>query len=252
MALLDLLRWRLRMLRLALTLKPIAGAEEGEGEGESKAGEGKEGAGGAGGSGEGEGSGGEGEGEGEGVTKDDDWQTKARKHERAAKAERKKREEAERRLKEKDDEDKTEQEKAVEKAREEGKTAAATEAEKDRRHDRLEAKCATIAARGIKLGEGDDEKTVKFADPDDAQVYIERAIREGDVDEDDIFDGEGKVNADALTDALADLLKSKPHLQAGDGKTPPGNADTRKGGTQGNSPDEVADEYLKNKYADTK
>ena len=40
-------------------------------------------------------------------------------------------------------------------------------------------------------------------------------IRNGDLDEDDLFDDKGKVDSDALTEALGELIDAKPHLVAG-------------------------------------
>lgn len=163
------------------------------------------------------------------VEKDDDWQAKARKHERAAKKARKEAEEAARKLKALEDADKSEQEKAIEKAKEEGRKEASTEAEKARRSDRLEVAVTRLAAKGFKVGEDEDAKTVRFRDAEDALVNIERSLGD-EVDEDDIYDSEGKVNADALQAALAELAERKPHLVE-DGKTPKpsGDADGGKG-----------------------
>jgi hypothetical protein len=163
------------------------------------------------------------------VEPDDDWKAKSRKNEtRAKKAEREARELRER-LEKLESESKTEHEKAIEAARKEEREKVQSEAEKERRHDRLESKCVSLGAKGFEIGEGDDAQTVKFADPDDALIYVERAIRSGDIDESDIFDDEGKVNADALKTALGDILESKPHLRAKDNGKPNGSADTRKG-----------------------
>jgi hypothetical protein len=172
------------------------------------------------------------------VAKGDDDKTIARKHEKWAKRERAKaekerkaREKLEAELKKLRDADKSDQEKALEKAREEGKTEALTEAQKERRADRLEAQTIKLAARGFKVGAGDDAETAKFADPDDALVYVERAIAKGDVDEDDIFDEDNKVKADGLRSALAEILEEKPHLREdgkGSGK-PKGDPDRGKG-----------------------
>lgn len=116
-------------------------------------------------------------------------------------------------LKERQDADKSEQEKALDKAREEARGEARSEAEKERRADRLEVAVARLAARGVKVG--DEEALQRFEDPEDAQTFLERAIRNGVVDEDDIFDADGKVNNDAIAAALSDILKAKPRLAAG-------------------------------------
>jgi flagellar biosynthesis/type III secretory pathway protein FliH len=133
-------------------------------------------------------------------------------------------------LQKREDADKSEQQKAVDKAREEGKTEAQQAAEKERRQNRLEVAVTRLAAKGIKVGEGEDAKTVRFADPEDALVHLERAIATEEVD--DPFDDQGKVKADALSEALTELLERKPHLQAKEEETPKpaGDADAGKGG----------------------
>lgn len=218
MALLDRIRYRLRMLRLGWTIKPMAGAEDPPPEPDPKKDDpepdpkkddpepdpGK-------------------------VEPDDDWKTKSRKNEAQAKRERREREKLEKELAELRDKDKSEQEKAIEKAREEARNEALTEADKERRADRLEAAVTRLALKGIEIGEGDEKKTVKFADSEDALLHIERAISRGDVDSDDIYDDEGKVKTDALTTALTELLERKPHLADGERPKPKGDPDTGKG-----------------------
>lgn len=163
------------------------------------------------------------------VEADDDWKAKARKHERETKRLRKQLEERERKIKEREDEEKSEHEKALEKAREEARKEALTEAEKERRGDRLEVAVTRLSTRGFKIGDGEDAKTVRFADSDDAIVHLERAIARGDIDAEEIYDSEGKVNTDALTTALGELLERKPHLADGERPTPKGDPDARKG-----------------------
>lgn len=211
-----------------LVLPAMTGADDGDGDGDGSgdgdgAGEGEGEGDGDGGDGEGDGkpSGdgdGDGDGDGEEKGKDDDWKWQARKHERRSKAEKKKREEAEAKLKKREEADKSEQEKAVDKAREEGRTSALTEAEKERRSDRLEVAVTRLANKPIEIGEGDDKKKVRFADSDDALVFIERAIDRGDIDADEIFDDNNRVKADALKGELAELLETKPHYQAASGE----------------------------------
>lgn len=144
------------------------------------------------------------------------WEKRAKRgnNDAAAKRERKKREAVEAKLRQRDDADKSEQEKAIEAARKEAREEALGEAEKDRRSDRLEVAVTRLAAKGVKVGDDDDAETVRFADPEDALLHLERAIDRGDVDEDDIYNENGRPNADAVTDALADLLTAKPHLRA--------------------------------------
>lgn len=188
------------------------------------------------------------------IDKDDDWQAKARKHERAAKRERTKREEAERKLTDRDKADQTDHEKAVEAAREEGKTEAQKEAEKERRSDRLEVAVTRMASKGVEIGEGDEAKTVKFADPEDAQLRIERAVSRGEIDADDIFDDEGRVKTEALTDELVAIATKNPHLVGeGDRPKPKGDPDARKGDTTKTDLESMTPEdHAKRKYGDKK
>lgn len=149
------------------------------------------------------------------ITPDDDWQAKARKHERDLKKERKERQRLEAALKERETADLSDHEKALADAREEGKNEALSAAEQERRSDRLEVAVTRLAAK-------------KFEDTEDALTFIERQIARGDLDADDIFDTEGKVNTDALNTALEELLKAKPQLAV---TTPgPGKNDAGKGG----------------------
>lgn len=157
------------------------------------------------------------------IKPDDDWKAKARKNEARAKRERKAREEAERKLAEREAEGKSETERLVESAREEAKREALAEAEQERRSDRLEVAVTRAASRGIKLGDGDDAETHKFADPDDAVLHLERAIDRGDVDADDVFDDDGRPIPDEVGKALATILDEKPHLRA----TPNGDRSSR-------------------------
>lgn len=188
------------------------------------------------------------------VKSDDDWRTKARKHENAAKRERKAREEAERKLREREDANKSEHEKALEQARKEARTEALTEAEKERRADRLEVAVTRLASRGVTVGEGDDAKSVRFADAEDALLNVERAISRGEIDTDDIYDSEGKINNEALTTALAELATAKPHLlDSAERPKPKGDPDTRKGepaksDLEGMTPED----HAKRKYGATK
>jgi hypothetical protein len=180
-----------------------------------------------------------------------DWKAYARKHEREAKKERKAREEAERKLSERDDADKSEHEKAVEAARQDGEKTAREKALAELRNDRLEVAVARLA-NGITVKDGDEEKTLRFADPEDAMLHIEQAIRAGDVDSDDIFNNEGKVQTDALGIALSELLERKPHLQAvnGDAKRTRGESDAGKGsgGSKGLE-DYSVEDHLKHQQA---
>jgi hypothetical protein len=194
------------------------------------------GSGSGGGSGDGGGKGGDGGGSGSGGSgssddndndNDDDdsgtgeidWKKMARRHEREAKKERKAREAAEAKVTERETADQSEHEKAVKTAREEGEKTAREAADKERRGDRLENATIKLAGKGIKVkvteGDKEVEKTLRFTDPDDAFVHIERMIRNGDLDEDDLFDDKGKIKPDALKEAMEELVDAKPHLLAG-------------------------------------
>lgn len=75
----------------------------------------------------------------------------------------------------------------VEKAREAGKAEARAEVLKDRALDRVETKAAKL-----------------FADPEDARALLASHV--------DSFIADGNVDTGAIDEALADLLKRKPHL----------------------------------------
>lgn len=161
-----------------------------------------------------------------------DWKAEARKHERRAKQERREREKAQQALSEREQADLSEHEQAIKAAREEGRTEALTEAQRERRHDRLEVAVTRLAAK-------------TFNDTDDALMHVERAIERGELDADEIFDGEGKVQTDALREALEDLLERKPHLKAGAAVTS-GDSDAGKGSGNGKSEmDKTPAEILK-------
>jgi hypothetical protein len=217
MALLQLIRYRLRLIALAMRLKPIAGADDDPPKDDPpkddppKADPPKD------------------DPPDDPVKPEDDWKEKARKHERDAKKARKEADEAKQKLRDREAEGQSDQEKAIAKAREEARAEALTEAEKDRRSDRLEVAVTRLAMKGIKVGDGDDAKTLRFADAEDALLRVERGISRGDLDADEIYDSEGKVNTDALTTALADILRANSHLSADGAKAPAGDPDSRKG-----------------------
>jgi hypothetical protein len=215
------------------------GAPEGDGAGAGDGGDGSD-DGDADGADEGDGDG-DGHADGaEGKEKDAEyWREQHRRYERTIKRKRtrdkQELKEAKDKLKEREDEDKSEQEKAVEKAREEGKTEALTTAEKERRKDRLESAVTRAAGKKIKIGEGDDAKEVRFEDPEDAEVFLQRKIAKGDLDEDDLYDSDGKVKAEVVAEALQEILEEKPRLAEDSGsgepekKTAKGGVDQRKG-----------------------
>ncbi len=88
----------------------------------------------------------------------------------------------------------------TDKIREQAKAEARAEVLRDRAMDRVEARAAKL-----------------FADPEDA-----RALLAGQVEN---FLDNGKVDSDAIEEALADLLKKKPHLAAQSGGRFAGGAD---------------------------
>lgn len=172
--------------------------------------------------------------------KDDepDWKSESRKHEKRSKAEKKRADELEARLKKIEESNQTDQEKAIQKAKEEAKAEAQTEAEAERRETRLEAAVTRLANKGVKV----KDETLKFADSDDALVWIQKRIKSGDIEPDDIFDGEGKVQTDALASALGEILEERPHLAGGGGNPlkPGGSADGGAGGGGGKDLDDMS------------
>lgn len=132
-------------------------------------------------------------------------------------------------LAEREDADKTEHERALEQARQEARDEVLSQAEKERRSDRLEVAVARQAAK-------------TFADVDDALLHVERGIAAGDIDADDIFDDQGKVQTDALKTALEELLERKPHLAA---TTGPGSSDAGRGGGQKGLEDMSVEDHVK-------
>lgn len=144
------------------------------------------------------------------ATEETDWKAYARKHERLSKKASKQVEDLQAELAKAKEATQTEQEKALEQARKEAADEARNEVVGELRKERLQAAVARSAAG-------------KFADVDDAIKLL-------DLEDDDIFDEDGKVNADNLKSALDDLLDRKPHLAASPlGKKPAGDADAGKG-----------------------
>lgn len=139
----------------------------------------------------------------------------SRKHERRWKREKAAREKAERELAEVKKGRKTAEQKAIDDAKAAGRQEALSEFEKTRRADRLEVAVTRLSTKGIALGEGDDAKKVKFADPEDVLMYLERRINRGDLDAGDVYDDDGKVRVDALTEELAELAEDKPQWLVG-------------------------------------
>jgi len=104
------------------------------------------------------------------------------------------------------------------KIREQARAEALAEVLRERALDKVEAKAAKL-----------------FADPEDA-----RALLAPQVDE---FIDDGKVDTDAIEEALADLLKRKPHLAAQGGRRFQGSADS--GPRNGTGPTQLTRDDLK-------
>lgn len=149
------------------------------------------------------------------IVPDDDWRTKARKHERKAKVLQAELEAAQSKLKETEDAAKTDAEKAIEEAQRAGFANAEAQFSAERKADRL---AVAVAAHAREL-----------ADVEDVILNLNAAITSGDIDAADIFDKSDAVNTGELAKALEDLLKRKPHLKAGPNGRPVGSGDAGKG-----------------------
>ena len=213
---------------------------EGEGDGDGEGGDGD-------GDGDGDGEGGEG-GNGDETRDSNYWKRRAHRSEKKARTRPRRSEEAQKKLQERDEATKSEHEKAIEAARKEERESARKEADTERRADRLESATIRLASRGFTVKDEDGkDQTLRFADPDDAHTYVERMLRRGDLDEDELFDENGKIQNDALTAALQELLETKPHLVAngnGTGRTTKvsGSADGGKGSGGGKSKTDLSTE----------
>ncbi len=216
-------QFRLHMVRLALVIPGIpAGADDGTVPGDGGDGSGKGDAGDNGDDGAGASAGSD--SDDDDITSEDDWKTKARKHEKANKKKDDRITELEKQVKAYEDADKTESQKAIDDARAEGRSEAEAEYAKTRRSDRL-----AVAVAG---------KARDLADVQDVVLNIEAAIANGVIDATDIFDENDKVNTKEFESALEDLLKRKPHLKAGPNGRSAGDGDAGKGaGSAGASGD---------------
>lgn len=145
----------------------------------------------------------------ESKSEDVDWKAMARKHEREAKKARKEAESVKKALDERAEQDKTEQEKAMDKARKEGADEAVSTVEQKYRSKIKNAEIRAQAAG-------------RFADPSDAVALAQ-------IEDEDLFDDDGEINPDAIKSALDSLLESKPHLAAGQGARFQGGSDAGKG-----------------------
>lgn len=102
-----------------------------------------------------------------------------------------------------------------------------------RKQAQAEARAEVLNERALDKVETKAAKL--FADPEDA-----RALLAGRVDE---FVDDGKVDVEAIEEALADLLKKKPHLAATASKRFAGSADG--GARKGSKPDQLTRDDLK-------
>jgi membrane protein involved in colicin uptake len=142
------------------------------------------------------------------------WKSRARQHERAAKANAdavKRASEAERRLAELENAGKPDNEKEIERVRAEAANQARTEAMEQANQRILKSELRAAAAG-------------KLADPEDAVRFLDI--------EDFVVGDEGEVDTKALTQAVAGLLKEKPYLAAEAVKRKHGDGD---GGARGRS-----------------
>lgn len=150
----------------------------------------------------------------DGAAAEPDWKKMARKHEREAKAARKRETELQAKLKAREDADKTEQQKAIDQAREDATAEVTTKFEASQRDDRIENAVTKLSLKGFKVKDADGkEVTLRFADPDDAQLRLDRALRNDEVSYDELYT-DGKVQTPALTAFLTDLLQEHPRLRA--------------------------------------
>jgi len=99
----------------------------------------------------------------------------------------------------------------VDDIRAQARAEAQAEALRERALDKIEAKAAKL-----------------FADPEDARALL--AAQVGD------FVDDGKIDVEAITDALEELLKKKPHLAASAPRTPRTPAPDRSQGSRGSGP----------------
>lgn len=133
-------------------------------------------------------------------TFDADYVEKLRKEAARYRTEAKANADAAKRLADLEEQSKSETEKAISAARKEAEESVRAEVRRERVLDRIEV----LAAKD-------------FADAEDARLRLGSRVDE--------FVKDGEVDADGIKAALADLLKSKPHLAAkGDGR-PKGDAD---------------------------
>lgn len=122
-----------------------------------------------------------------------------------------------------EEQSKTEQEKALDKARKEAAEAAKGEVAAEYRKRILNAEIRTAAAG-------------KLADPSDAVALL-------DLDAEDAFDDEGEVKAAEIKAAIDALIERKPHLKADPSNgRPTGDDDAGKGSGGSKRPEDMTPE----------
>jgi hypothetical protein len=102
-----------------------------------------------------------------------------------------------------------------------------------REQARAEARAETLRDRALDKVETRAAKL--FADPEDARALLASRV--------DDFVDDGQIDVDAITEALTDLLKKKPHLAAATAKRFQGGADG--GARKGSKPDQLTRDDLK-------
>lgn len=155
------------------------------------------------------------------IARGDDWQTKYRKSERQrkritdqAKRDAEERDALKAKLADIEASNLSETEKAIAKAREEAAAEVTGKHEEERRADRIESAVTLLSLKGFKAKDADGHDVeLRFADPDDAQLRLDRALRNGDLDYADIYK-DGKVDRPAVTEFLTEVLEEHPRLRA--------------------------------------
>lgn len=152
-----------------------------------------------------------------------DWKKHSRRHERNEKRLRRENDELKSAAAKAAKKGQTEQQRAIDDARRKGEEEAGRRFSAQLRETRLENSVSQLATRGveIEISDKDGKKSkekVSFVDPDDAMLQLQRMVAKGDLDEDDLFDKDGKVVKSAVQEALAEILEEKKHLRAGSDK----------------------------------
>lgn len=150
----------------------------------------------------------------------DDYRKELRRYERTAKTSSAKKDaeiaELRKKLEEREDAEASDHEKALKAAREEERAAVTAKYEETQRADRIENAVTGLSLKGFKAKVDDKDVTLRFADPDDAQLRVDRALRVGDLAYEDIY-VDGRVDRAAVTVFLTEVLEEHPRLRADDG-----------------------------------